>query len=78
MQTYEALKTLPSLRTTRIWSLEYFMKVRRLTERQVCWSLILSCYKFKLAFRPGKLADTLSRREQDIPKDASDERIQYE
>ena len=31
-------------------------------------------------FRPGKLAgkpDALSRREQDIPKDASDERLQH-
>ena len=56
------------------------MKVRQLTERQVRWSLILSRYKFKLAFRPGKLAgkpDALSRREQDIPTDASDERLQH-
>lgn len=61
-------------------NLEYFMKVRQLTERQVRWSLILSRYKFKLMFRPGKLAgkpDALSRREQDIPKDASDERLQH-
>jgi hypothetical protein len=61
-------------------NLEYFMKVRQLTERQVRWSLILSRYKLKLAFRPGKLAgkpDALSRREQDIPKDASDERLQH-
>ncbi len=61
-------------------NLEYFMKIRQLTERQVRWSLILSRYKFKLIFRPGKLAgkpDALSRREQDIPKDASDERLQH-
>jgi hypothetical protein len=61
-------------------NLERFMKVRKLTERQVRWSLILSRYNFKLAFRPGKLAgkpDALSRREQDAPKDASDERLQY-
>src|SRR5271163_2167307 len=61
-------------------NLEHFMKTRRLTERQVRWSLILSRYKFKLAFRPGKLAgkpDALSRREQDVPKDASDERLQH-
>jgi hypothetical protein len=61
-------------------NLEHFMKVRQLTERQVRWSLILSRYKFKLSFRPGKLAgkpDALSRREQDIPKDASDERLQH-
>ena len=61
-------------------NLEHFMKTRRLTERQVRWSLILSRYKFKLAFRPGKLAgkpDALSRREQDIPKDAFDERLQH-
>ena len=60
-------------------NLEYFMKVRKLTERQVRWSLILSRYNFRLAFRPGKLAgkpDALSRKEQDIPTDASDERLQ--
>ena len=61
-------------------NLEHFMKIRQLTERQVRWSLILSRYKFKLVFRPGKLAgkpDALSRREQDAPKDASDERLQH-
>jgi hypothetical protein len=61
-------------------NLEHFMKIRKLTERQVRWSLILSRYNFKLAFRPGKLAgkpDALSRREQDAPKDASDERLQH-
>ena len=61
-------------------NLEHFMKVRKLTERQVRWSLILSRYNFKLAFRPGRLAgkpDALSRREQDTPKDASDERLQH-
>jgi hypothetical protein len=61
-------------------NLEHFMKTRQLTERQVRWSLILFRYKFKLTFRPGKLAgkpDAFSRREQNIPKDASNERLQH-
>ena len=60
-------------------NLEHFMKVRRLTERQVRWSLALSRYNFKLAFRPGSLAgkpDALSRREQDRPT-SSDDRLRH-
>ena len=61
-------------------NLEHFIKVRKLTKQQVRQSLILSRYQFKLAFRPGKLVgkpDALSRREQDIPTDATDKRLQY-
>ena len=55
------------------------MTVRKLTERQMRWSLILSRYKFKIIHIPGKdneRADALSRRDQDLPKDAFDNRLQ--
>ena len=35
-------------------NLEYFMTVRKLTERQMRLSLILSRYKFKIINIPGK------------------------
>jgi hypothetical protein len=60
-------------------NLEYFMTARQLTERQMRWSLILSRYNFTISYIPGKdneRADALSRREQDMPQGASDERIQ--
>jgi len=59
-------------------NLEYFMTVRKLTERQMRWSLILSRYKFMIIHVPGKdneRADALSRRDQDLPKDAQDDRL---
>jgi hypothetical protein len=59
-------------------NLEYFMTVRKLTERQMRWSLILSRYKFKIVHVPGKSnerADALSRRDQDLPKNALDNRL---
>lgn len=66
-----------------VWSdhknLEYFMTVRRLTERQVRWSSTLSCYNFKIRHIDGKsnvLADALSRRDQDLPSDHQDNRLQ--
>jgi transposase InsO family protein len=61
-------------------NLEYFMTVRKLTERQMRWSLILSRYNFTIMYLPGKQnerADALSRREQDLPVSLSDERLQH-
>jgi transposase InsO family protein len=61
-------------------NLRYFTTLRRLTERQMRWADILSRFDFTLQYRPGKLGvrpDALSRREQDVPKDASDERLRY-
>jgi predicted aspartyl protease len=61
-------------------NLEYFMTVQKLTERQMRWSLILSRYNFTIQYIPGKTnerADALSRREQDMPKGASDGRVEY-
>jgi predicted aspartyl protease len=54
-------------------NLEYFMTARKLTERQMRWSLILSRYNFSIMYIPGKenvRADALSRRDQDMPKGA--------
>ena len=59
-------------------NLEYFMTARKLTERQMRWSLILSRYTFQIVHVPGKeneRADALSRRDQDMPRDGSDERV---
>ena len=42
------------------------------------WSLILSKYKFKIIYVLGKdneWADALSRRDQDLPKDAHNDRL---
>jgi hypothetical protein len=60
-------------------NLEYFMTVRKLTERQIRWSLILSRFNFKIRYIDGKdnvLADALSRRDQDLPADDQDDRVQ--
>ena len=59
-------------------NLRYFMQLRRLNERQMRWSDLLSRYNFNLRYRPGKLAltpDALSRRDQDMPINADDERL---
>ncbi len=61
-------------------NLEYFTTVRKLTERQMRWSLVLSRYNFTIQYVPGRTnvrADALSRREQDLPVSLSDERLQY-
>ncbi|KAI0996563.1 hypothetical protein K3495_g11619 [Podosphaera aphanis] len=59
-------------------NLQYFMSTRKLSERQVRWSYTLSQFNFELRFRVGKCCqrpDALSRREQDMPVDADDERL---
>ena len=59
-------------------NLRYFGKARDLSERQIRWADILVEFDFEIQYRPGKLAarpDALSRREQDLPQDRSDERI---
>lgn len=59
-------------------NLRYFYSERRLTERQVRWSEFLSRFQFTLEWRPGRkggLPDALSRRDQDMPTDYSDERL---
>ena len=54
------------------------MTIRKLTERQMRWSLILSRYKFKIIYVPRKdneRADALSRRDQDLLRDAHNDRL---
>lgn len=44
------------------------------------WADILAELDFELQYRPGKQAvrpDALSRREQDVPQDANDERVSH-
>ena len=73
---------LRSLKEFEVYSdhknLEYFMTVRKLTERQMRWSLILSRYNFRIRYVLGpenERADALSRRDQDLPKDSEDDRL---
>ena len=62
----------------RVWTdhkaLEYFMSTKQLNQRQARWAEVLAEFYFSIAYRPGTkniLADTLSRREQDvIPQEA--------
>ena len=59
-------------------NLEYFMTVRKLTERQMRWSLILSRYNFQIVHISGTKngrADALSRRDQDMPQNSQDDRL---
>ena len=59
-------------------NLRYFNKARHLSERQMRWASLLAEFDYELRYRPGKQAarpDALSRREQDVPKGISDERL---
>ncbi|KAJ6436948.1 retrovirus polyprotein [Purpureocillium lavendulum] len=59
-------------------NLRYFTKKQPLSERQARWAETLSRYNFTIVHRPGKDAtvpDALSRREQDMPHSAEDERL---
>ncbi|CCE29272.1 uncharacterized protein CPUR_02965 [Claviceps purpurea 20.1] len=59
-------------------NLQYFMTTRMLSERQVRWAEELSYYNFTVKFRAGKDSEKPnfpSRRDQVMPKDASDERL---
>ena len=60
-------------------NLEYFGKPRQLSERQMRWAQFLGKFpNMEIAYRAGssnQRADALSRRQQDMPSDSSDERI---
>ena len=62
-------------------NLEYFKKKQRLSERQVRWMEHLEGLPpFYITHRPGRLnaaSHALSRREQDLPVDADDERLRH-
>ena len=60
-------------------NLEYFTTIRKLSERQMRWQLVLSKFNPVIQYRPGKdggLPDALTRRDQDLPKEG-DERLNY-
>ena len=60
-------------------NLEYFMTVKKLTERQIKWSLMLFKYDFVINYITGKSnerADALSKREQDVPE-VGDDKLEY-
>ncbi|KAL5604617.1 uncharacterized protein BROUX77_004803 [Berkeleyomyces rouxiae] len=60
-------------------NLLYFQKQRTLSERQRRRAHELSEFDFRLIHRPGVTqvtSDALSRRDQDLPQDLSDERLQ--
>ncbi|KAI0997911.1 hypothetical protein K3495_g10281 [Podosphaera aphanis] len=59
-------------------NLQTFMQTKQLSRRQARWALSLSQFNFKIVYEPGKynkIADALSRRNQDLPKDKNDERL---
>ena len=50
-------------------ALKYFMTTKKLNQRQARWAELLSAFYFEIVYRPGNknvVADTLTRREQDI------------
>ncbi|KAJ6437618.1 retrovirus polyprotein [Purpureocillium lavendulum] len=58
--------------------LRYFTKKQPLSERQAQWAETLLRYNLTIVHRPGRDAavpDTLSRREQEMPHSAEDERL---
>ena len=69
-------------RTFEVWSdhknLVHFQNKQMLAERQRRWAYELSEYDFRIIHKPGVTqaqSDALSRREQDMPQDAEDDRI---
>lgn len=59
-------------------NLAYFRQSQRLSERQMRWAYELQEYDFALIHKAGNtqiVSDTLSRREQDLPTDWTDERL---
>ena len=59
-------------------ALQYFMTTKVLNRRQARWSEFLGEFRFKIQPVAGKAnakADALTRRSQDIPSDAGDERL---
>ena len=60
-------------------NLVYLQTQRTLAERQRRWAHELSEFDFCLIHKPGStqvLSNALSRRDQDLPKDLSDDRLQ--
>ncbi|KAJ6436286.1 retrovirus polyprotein [Purpureocillium lavendulum] len=84
-RSYDAWSTDAELRSVESFTvltdhlnLRYFTKKQPLSERQARWAETLSRYNFTIVHRPGKDAavpDAPSRREQDMPHSADDERL---
>ncbi len=61
-------------------NLKYFMTVKKLTEWQMRWSLILSRYNFFILYllsKQNERADALSRQKQNVLINLSDDRVQH-
>jgi len=61
-------------------NLKYFMTVRKLTEQQMRWSLILSWYNFFILYllsKQNERADALLRQKQNVLMNLSDNRVQH-
>ncbi len=61
-------------------NLKYFMTVKKLTERQMSWSLILSQYNFFILYllsKQNERADALLRQKQNVSMNLSDDRVQH-
>jgi hypothetical protein len=57
------------------------MTTKQLSRRQAWWSEFLSRFNFVIKYRPGKQGmkpDSLTRRSQDLPDSAQDERNLYQ
>jgi hypothetical protein len=64
----------------RSQNLKYFMTVKKLTERQMRWSLILSQYNFFILYllsKQNERADALLRQKQNVSMNLSDDRVQH-
>jgi len=61
-------------------NLKYFMTVRKLTEWQMRWSLILSQYNFFILYllsKQNERADALSRQKQNVSMNLLNDRVQH-
>ncbi len=61
-------------------NLKYFMTVKKLTEWQMRWSLILSQYNFFILYllsKQNERTDALSRQKQNVSMNLSDNRVQH-
>jgi len=61
-------------------NLKYFMTVKKLTEWQMRWSLILLQYNFFILYllsKQNERADTLLRQKQNVSMNLSDDRVQH-
>ncbi len=61
-------------------NLKYFMTVRKITEWQMRWSLILSQYNFFILYllsKQNERTDALLRQKQNVSMNLSDDRVQH-